>query len=200
MFEIEQKAWVRDRKTVIERLNSFAEYQCYLEKDDTYYKFPVEKDGKPVSIRIRKEKIKKNGTETFENLFTYKKKEIRLSEDGSSIEVNLENEFSFSDSEPFEMFIKDLNGDVSFRKTKITECWHYKTPFGVANIELCTVPPLGDFLEIEIVTEQENPEIIENIKKLQEELFIKSGISLTELEPRFYSVLIQNYDIMKKGD
>ena len=61
MYEIEIKAHVYNRDKVISILNSFAEYQCYIEKKDNYFRFPVSSEGeKPVTVRIRKEKIRKN--------------------------------------------------------------------------------------------------------------------------------------------
>ncbi|MCQ2584148.1 MAG: CYTH domain-containing protein [Treponema sp.] len=191
MFEIEIKAWVRKRQEVIEKLNSFSEYICSIDKDDTYYKFPVENAGKYVSFRIRKEKVIKNGIETSENLFTYKKKENRITDDGSSIEVNSENEFSFSDPLPLELLASDLGGKVYLKKRKITECWHFETECGQANIELCTVPPLGDFLEIEIVTDREDSEWVSKIRKIEESIFLKCGIPLSDEEPRYYSELLK---------
>jgi len=195
MFEIEIKAWARNRQNVIYKLNSFAEYICSMHKEDTYYKFPVGKEEKYIGFRIRKEKIRKNGVETVENLFTYKKKENRISENGSSIEVNSENEFSFSDTAPLELFAADLGGEIYLKKTKITECWHLETECGMANIELCTVPPLGDFLEIEIVTDREDPVWVSRIRKIEEDIFLKAGIPLSDEEPRYYSELLKTTGI-----
>lgn len=199
MFEIEIKAWVRNREKTVEKLNSFAEYQCSVIKNDVYYKFPIKKDGKKVSFRIRTEEISKNGIKTSETMFTYKKKQVkevesedRNSEISKTIEVNKEYEFTLSDWSPLVLMAEDLGAEVSLRKTKITECWHLETECGTANIELCTIPTLGDFLEIEIVTDREDADFIRKVRKIEEDIFIKCDISLSDIEERFYSELLKN--------
>lgn len=195
MYEIEIKAWVRNREKTVERLNSFAEYQCSINKNDVYYKFPVKNEGKKVSFRIRSEEIVKNGKKTSETVFTYKKKKVQLVEDAfgqpQNIEVNQENEFSLSDPAPLVLMAEDLGAEVSLRKTKITECWHLETECGTANIELCTVPPLGDFLEIEIVTDKNDADFVQKIRQIEENIFVRCGIELSEIEERFYSQLLK---------
>ncbi|MCQ2572333.1 MAG: hypothetical protein MJ182_00375 [Treponema sp.] len=197
MFEIEIKAWCYDREKVIKNLNTFAEYICSIKKDDTYYHIPSGKDGDYVSVRIRKEIVKKENEVINENIFTYKKKEIRLCENGTSgkgtsIEVNNENEFTFSNPEALEILIADLGGKESLKKQKVTEVWHLETECGTANIELCFVPPLGDFLEIEIVTDTNNPNVVQKIKNIEENIFLRSGISLENIENRYYSELLKD--------
>ena len=130
-----------------------------------------------MSFRIRKEKIIKNGVETSENLFTYKKKENRITEDGSSIEVNSENEFSFSDPLPLELLASDLGGKVYLKKRKITECWHFETECGQAKIE--------------IVTDREDSAWVSKIRSIEESIFLKCGIPLSDEEPRYYSELLK---------
>jgi len=191
MFEIENKAWVYNRSEVINKLNSFAEYICSIEKSDVYYHFPVEKDGKPVGFRLRKEIINKNGNLTYKNTFTYKKKEIRKNQDGSTIEVNSENEFSLDVSEPLVLMAGDLGAVEHLRKIKKVECWHLNTVCGTANIELCNVPPLGDFLEIEIVTENGDLEFVQKAKLQIEKIISDCNIPLSDIEPRYYSQLLK---------
>ena len=128
MFEIEIKARVKDRENVVKKLNEFAEYICSIIKEDVYYRFPIENKGDPVTFRIRKEKITENGVESFQNLFTYKKKELRtLSADSqdsgknNNIEVNVEREFSLSETEPLVQMALDLGAKIHMEKEKITE-------------------------------------------------------------------------------
>ncbi len=191
MFEIEIKAWAKNRERIIERLNSFAEYICSIEKEDIYYRFPSKGRKRGISFRIRKEKINKNGDVSEVNLFTYKKKEKRYSADGSCIEVNSENEFSFDNPEALLTMTSDLGAEIYLKKKKIVDCWHLETDYGTANIELCTVPPLGDFLEIEIVTEDGNSETVQNIKEIEENIFSECEIPLSDIETRYYSELFR---------
>lgn len=196
MFEIEIKAWAHNREEIINSLNSFAQYVCSIEKEDVYYRFPSNGQKKGITFRIRKEKIRKNGEFSEINLFTYKKKEKRFSSDGSCIEVNSENEFSFDNPEALLIMTSDLGAEVYLRKKKIVECWYLTTEYGTANIELCTVPPLGDFLEIEIVTDQENNDIVQKIKSAEEKILSDCGIPLSDIEPKFYSELFKEKEVI----
>ena len=90
MKEIEIKAHVADRNSVISKLNSFAKFLGSVVRDDTYWG-----NGK-TKIRVRREK--NNDAENI--LVTYKKKENRTSEDGVSMEVN-EDSYAGFDSETF---------------------------------------------------------------------------------------------------
>lgn len=216
MFEIEMKAHVLDRKSVIEKLNSFAEYKCFIQKDDSYYRVPIAKkqdDSKNYkSARIRHERVTRRArktpppapnvtdkneskseiTESF--IFTYKQeKEVRQNEDGTSMEVNRELECEISDPEPLVKFFLDLGGERGIVKQKIVECYHAETECGTANIELCTVPPLGDFLEIEIIADKNDDDFVAKAKKIEEEIFLKCGIPLEQIEPRYYSDMLQGF-------
>lgn len=196
MFEIEIKAHVRNREYVIEKLNSFAEYQCFLDKEDTYYRVSG-KDGKTLSFRIRKETVRKGNEEGTETFFTYKKKTVQTDENGNQIEVNNENECSVPDPSAIITFALDLGAEVSLKKRKITEAWHLQTEAGKANIELCTVPPLGDFLEIEIVSERAGKEYVEQVRRIEEDILTKCGIPLSEIEPRYYKDLLNDVNETK---
>ena len=196
MFEIEIKAHVKNREKVIEELNSFAEYQCFLDKEDTYYRISG-KDGKTLSFRIRKETVKRGNKEGTETFFTYKKKTIQTDEKGNQIEVNNENECLVPDPSAIITFAIDLGAEVSLKKRKITEAWHLETEVGTANIELCTVPPLGDFLEIEIVSDRAGKDYVEQIRHIEENILEKCGISLSEIEPRYYKDLLNEVNEIK---
>ena len=206
MFEIEMKAHVLDRKNVIEKLESFAEYKCSIEKKDTYYRIPLsENPSLYKSARIRYEKksfpfaTTDSKKEQEEIIFTYKReKNLCQNGDKNSIEVNTELECSVSDGEPLLRFFLDIGGKIGNIKQKIVECYHYETECGLANIELCTVPPLGDFLEIEIVSEKNDDEFISKAKKIEEEIFLKCGISLDQLESRYYNDMLN--DFKEKSD
>ena len=102
MYEIELKAHVLDRKSVIQNLEKFATFSGAVEKDDTYYSNKI--NGKSIKVRIRKETP--FSTQEVPNapqitsqksvIFTYKRKK-KKKKDGTTIEVNDEKELFLSD-------------------------------------------------------------------------------------------------------
>jgi adenylate cyclase, class 2 len=204
MYEIELKAHVTDRAHVIETLNTFAAYDGTVDKQDTYYHLPSEghihTEGKDyISCRIRRET--RAGTQDITTiptpfpaqtniLLTYKRKELRTGKDGTVIEVNDEKECTMSDSEALESLLADIGFTVARRKHKIAEGWYMPTESGKAHIELCTVPPLGDFLEIEIMSSTENEQIVAETRKSIERIFVRCDIPLSAVEPRYYNELL----------
>lgn len=198
MYEIEMKAHVKSRESVIGKLNSFAEFIDIIEKSDRYFR--LEKaGGSHITARIRNETHKSGcpedfstaKVESFKNVLTYKRKENRLCTDGTTIEVNDENETEISCPECIEKLLGDIGFTEYLKKTKSTAGWNYVTEAGTAHIELCTVPPLGDFLEIEVISPDNDTENVGKINKIIESLFLKTGIELSEIEPRYYSEMLK---------
>lgn len=191
MTEIELKAHVKDPESIKKRLSTFASFQCYLEKKDTYFHIPSPLSEKGfISVRIRREAIQTSDGNSNRIVFTYKKKENRISNDGIAIEVNEENETELSDDIPLIKAITDAGGVISLQKQKKSYEYHYETPFGTANIELVEVEKLGWFLEIEIVGEEKNASHVEEIKTEIEKLIQKAGLPLETIEPRYYSEML----------
>ena len=85
-------------------------------------------------------------------------------------------------------------------KEKIVEHWTYKTQNEELHVELCTVPPLGDFLEIEVIKETQNPEEIAKIKQLEEQLLQECEIPLSQIEPKYYSQMLEGCSVKKVQD
>ncbi len=196
MYEIELKAHVYDREKTISHLESLAEFDSKIIKNDTYYSLKTQKlinNKDHVSIRIRKETIKNSGTNKSETLITYKKKEIRTNEFGTSVEVNEENECTISDSSPLEKFLIDAGAVIQLRKEKITLRYTLQTDYGQANLELCTVPPLGDFLEIEILSDNNDNQTVEKIQNEIKKIIQKCAISLDCIEPKYYSEMLNRH-------
>lgn len=202
MLEIELKAHVYNRSSVIEKINSFAEFHRVIIKDDEYYRLD-KTNGSHISARIRREKS--SSIEQYENIsqiqaeetnivLTYKKKESRISSEGKALEVNRELETSLSDSEPVKTLLQDSGYKKSLTKHKEVISWFCTTECGQAHLELCTVPPLGDFLEIEIIAESADNNKIEQARKILENLILKSGISLSDIENKYYSELLKEAD------
>ena len=194
MYEIELKAHVRDRQKTITLIEGFATFCGTTQKSDTYFHlFSMEekKESKDhVTCRLRHEShTGPDGKHKERNLFTYKSKELRTDSNGASYEVNEENETALENPEAFKKFILDLGFSKAYTKQKDVRAWTYQTDYGKANIELCNVVPLGDFLEIEIICENCNNEdkINDELKKI----LIKSGVDLGDIEKKYYSELLK---------
>ena len=116
-IEIELKAHVYNRKEVIKKLNSFAKYLGHTYKKDTYYHLPSQ-----ISVRIRNQKEESSDKNTsknkIQNYFTYKKKETKLLENGTQIEVNIENESLVENPDALEQLFFDLGGKTAYTKEK----------------------------------------------------------------------------------
>ena len=209
MYEIELKAHVEDRRAVARTLDSFAEYTGALTKRDTYYRLPLacvpadterspskRTDAKVrsenaekkthVGCRIRKTVFEKTGETKI--TFTYKRKELRKDADGIAIEVNDEKECTLSETDAIESFIKDAGGGISHVKEKIIKEWYAETEAGAAHIELCSVAPLGDFLEIEVLAKDDAH--TEDAKRAILSIFKNCGIDESAIESRYYSDML----------
>lgn len=203
MFELELKAHVHDRAAVIQKLNSFARFDRIIIKDDSYFK--LERQGQEqVTARIRAEEHR--ATEDFFNFtgqktiakkafLTYKKKERRRKEsDGIAIEVNDERETEISDAECVKELLLASGFAEHFSKHKDSFGWYAECQgdfFSNAHLELCAVPPLGDFLEIEIISPRNDEEALQKIDSALKEFLLKSGLELCDIEEKYYSELLQ---------
>ncbi len=179
MYEIEMKAHVWDTKTLRNNLNSFATKGKILDKSDQYWKHPATNQ----QIRIRKEEI--DNITTY--LVTYKRKQIKVTNSGNTMEVNDEQEFTIDNPNALVFFLQDGGYTISLYKEKKVEQWHYENVL----LELCSVPPLGDFLEIEIISDSDNPEIIQAYEQQISHLFTLCGIAKTDIENKYYSQLLE---------
>ncbi|MBP5436801.1 MAG: class IV adenylate cyclase [Treponema sp.] len=200
MTEIELKAHVKDRAGLEERLNQIAAFKMQVLRDDTYYGLTKESRCK---IRVRRETLLTGGGEEKKTLLTYKRKEMRTLPDGSSSEVNDEKESEILDADVLEAFLKDSGFLVTLKKQKDVKDWELsvkKEDFlkdaGIdqdltATFELCNVPPLGDFLEIEILSPVDTPRVVEALQKKLHELLALVGIGEDQIENRYYSELLR---------
>lgn len=195
MTEIELKAHVFDRAKLIQTLKEFAVYEQTVFKDDTYYHLATEKtqqNGKNyISVRIRKETKKtENGNETT-NYLTYKKKELITGKDGPSTEVNDEKETKISNPESVETLLKDIGFTPAQKKQKEVTAYVTQTVSGKATLELCNIHKLGDFLEIEILSEKNDAETIQKIQRELKNLLFKCGIPEKDIEKRYYNEMLE---------
>lgn len=195
MIEIELKAHVKYRDALINNLKTFSTFQQKVTRKDTYYHLKKDhpaKDGKDhITARIRKEfkETEEGLTQTI--YLTYKRKELRTNSTGTSTEVNDEKETVVSDATALEVLFADIGFKPALHKEKIVEDYLCQTPFGQATLELCNVQGLGDFLEIEILSEKDDDSTVENIQKELKNLLNKSGIPESEIEERYYSEMLK---------
>ena len=182
MNEIELKARVKDKAAVEKKLNSFAAFKHAVTRDDTYFKSPSVKAKK---IRIRQET--EDGKVRW--FLTYKKKENKKSSDGTLTEVNEELETEIEDPKPIATYFLDSVFTVDLTKHKEILGWTFEG----ANLELCNVPPLGWFLEIEILTEKNDDDAVQAAQKKLKELLLKAGLTADDIEEKYYSQLLKEY-------
>lgn len=193
-MEIELKAHVHDREAVLGRLRSFASYEKTVSKDDQYYS--LLKEGAPgghISARVRVEKRRSQDGKIAEEktYLTYKKKERRAASGGVSLEVNQEYESEIQNPTCVQELLKDAGFVPSLKKHKDSVGFYADTPCGRAHLELCAVQPLGDFLEMEFVTQGDaDEEEISAKKKELEALVVRSGLALEDIEEKYYSELL----------
>ncbi len=180
MNEIELKARVKDPSHVESMLNSFAEFKASVIREDLYFANDKINSRK---IRIRKE-TSDSGTRW---LLTYKKKENVTGQNGISTEVNNEMETTIEDPAVLEQYFLDSGFHVAVKKRKEVRDWAYEN----ATIELCNVPPLGWFLEIEILSESDKPDVVAQAQDKLHEILMKSGLSDSDIENRYYSDLLK---------
>lgn len=216
MYEIELKAHVADRSKVQEALMTFAKPLEVIDKDDTYYRLPPssangarggarqsEKEAAQtqagyITCRIRRETRRTlDGKVEKDVLFTYKNKRLMKDGEGAAIEVNDEKECRMDNSEAVEAMLLYAGFTVSHKKQKKSEGFAADTECGKAHIELCTVPPLGDFLEIEIMSEKNDEQTAKHIHKAIKELFARCGIPPEAIEERYYTDML---DSIKRQD
>ena len=185
MFEIELKARVKDYGAVKKNVDGFARYKGYAEKNDVYFR----SEGAGVTVRIRAEEFLACADDrpVCTNFVTYKRKELRKTGAGAAIEVNDEKEFTVNDSEPLKALLQDAGFVVKLVKRKSAHKWQS----GDAVIELCTVPPLGDFLEIEIICGANDDASVAQARAKIEALIERAGVSLDDIEERYYSDLLK---------
>ncbi len=195
-YEIEQKAHVYNRQQVIDTLNKVATYNGTCHKTDEYYRIPLSDTSEKayISCRFRQEVKEINGTKTTENIFTYKREKSIISSGSNStqdkIEVNQELESLIQNPQSFKIFIQDLGAVPGIIKQKDVLDWNYNVDGFEAHIELCTVPPLGDFLEIEIIAQNNTTEYVGRAKSAIQKIFTLCNIPLTQIEPKYYRDLL----------
>ena len=197
MVEIELKARIVDMASFFSKAASFAGFQRCCYKGDTYWK----EIQKQVAIRIREEKTlfteagflqaEKWPQEIWnfpsscegQIFVTYKRKKLM----DNSLEVNQEQEFQVDKREPLEIFLQDAGFSLYMKKEKLVAAWQWDEVL----LELCFIPELGNFLELEILCQNQEMEVVAAAHKKLRQVLAKCDIAESAIEGRCYSQLLQ---------
>jgi predicted adenylyl cyclase CyaB len=187
MIEVELKAHIRDRTAVESRVASFAEPEGDVDKLDAYWHGPdwrMQRGKKGFRLR----------TERGRSLVTFKTKRNE-----GGIEINHEREFEISDPAVFVELAERLGCEPFYTKRKrgsryrIEPCGPSGSGLscpGGATIEIVEIEGLGDFIEIEVLLEEEEPASIALAQGEIRGILARAGVPESDIEPRFYSELL----------
>jgi adenylate cyclase class 2 len=187
-FEVELKAHVQDPQTIMAILEGFEHISdpvCEY-KQDIYY---AKRLNEEPLFRIRRESFGPDfDSLTGSILFTYKEKSLK---DG--IEVNVEKEFTTSDSqgENAEQFFLALGYVEYIKKTKKGYSFvHSLEGFSpMLHIELAEVNRLGWFLEMEFLID--DPSLVTLAKEKLLEVLHSIGLDDSTIESKYYMHMLK---------
>ncbi len=169
--EVEMKAWVSDMDAMARQLEKRCKKQRDFYKEDSYFHSPLAETRQDFRIR-------RDGGIVY---CTYKEKDIQ-----EDLEVNKEEEFIVSDAELFTDLMEKLGCRRYAQKSKRGSVY----TCGDLKVELCTVEPVGDFIEVEVKLDgyesEREAEAKKNIRSFLEDL----GVAVQDIENRTYSQLI----------
>lgn len=184
MFEIELKAKITNREEVEKKISQFAEYIGKTEKSDVYW--TQARVGHSQKVRLREETDKPLTV-------NYKKKEIR----SNQIEVNDEYEFTIGagaseedakrEKQSFEVFLTSAGFLPMMVKHKDTKRWNFEDTV----IEISYIDKLGDFIEIEILAETDDPEKTKAAHEKLLRTLAKAGVPEENIETRYYTDMLE---------
>ena len=172
--EIEMKAWVDDPAALKERLRKLcANFLREYKKSDTYFHLM---DGDRLKQELR---LRSDGDDT---IVTLKEKQVR-----QGLEVNVEREFSVSNSEHFRYLLECSGYEEFIRKEKIGTAYQC----GAYLVELSHVTRLGTFIEVEeLIKGSVSEEKLRQTDKAIRELLQQLGIGTEKIEFRGYTQML----------
>ena len=199
--EIELKARITNPKTLMERIDAFAQALGSYVKEDAYWRpgavppsagsagsEPRGADprgtGSPSpealgsGVRIRREAWDSDDPQWVVN---FKRKEVR---DG--LEVNDEREFAVSDIGAFEELLERFGLQMWIRKRKSGRAWNFKD----MTIEVSEVAGLGWFAELEIIAENNSEATVDAARKKLLDMLVRLEIPKESIEDRYYTEML----------
>ena len=144
------------------------------EKQDVYYF-----NGDRNNIDYRKDPIFRIRKNKKGYHVTFKKREL-----SGKTEINTETEFEIINPEKMQDLFFYMGYEILVDKHKISKVYKYKN----ANVEINTVKRLGDFIEVEVVAENENQ--TDDAIKVINEIFEMLDINEDKIEDRLYIDLL----------
>ncbi len=172
-IEVEIKAWVDNFELIRNKLDNKYTFKKEYKKNDVYLRGIDSVTKEEQEIRLR--------TVDSEYIVTYKERSHK-----DKVEINLEKEFCVDDPENF-LFIAEKLGYIPYiKKIKRGFCYIH----GLINIELSHVDGLGDFIEIEYITENQSDVETATTKILN--ILENLDISRDKIEDRFYVEMLIN--------
>ena len=190
MMELELKAWVKDRESVLKRMDEIAVFKNHIVREDEYYR---RNGDKTYPLRIRKETVYGKNGKIVESryLLTYKRKRMH-----KGMEVNDEKECVISSVDVLEAFFEDNGFDLYLKKTKTVDDWECEDEIENvgkyrATFELCNIASLGDFMEIEILSDKCDKNTVDFFHDELERLLDKTRIPKNDIEIRSYAQLLK---------
>lgn len=192
MYEIELKAHIADLLTVRKNVSTFATFKKHIDKSDVYLSYNIECSPKNITdtprpyltVRFRRETYDDGTTCDY---FCYKRKELR-----DTTEVNDERECKVSDPYPLITAFTDIGFRKSLYKHKVSDLYTYSVPYGPCNIEICNVEGLGNFIEIEILCDNNDENLVKSVKDELYNILSRAGVSKDSIEPRYYKDLLND--------
>lgn len=169
-YEVEMKAWVDDWAAVEARLRATCTFSRAFRKEDRY--FAPADDARLFRVRV-------DGEAAY---VTYKEKRIA---DGA--EVNLEREFGVDDAGAFVDFVTRFRAREEFAKVK--EGLHFD--HDGLTVELVRVEGLGEFLEVELVHESDDPAVHRRAVERIRAFLADVGIRPERIEEQPYMKLLR---------
>lgn len=176
MWEIELKVPASDPAGLERRLDLLAPRGGSFFKEDVYYCPATDPNG-PTAFRIRLD----GGVWVV----THKSKTINP----QGIEESRETEFGVSDAKAFDRFACELGYVAAIRKTKKGRWWQLGPNF---KAELSEVPPLGHWLELEILLDEAAAEPqIQGAKSRLHACLLELGLDPDRAEKRPYTQMLR---------
>ena len=197
MIEVELKAHLKDRAAAIAAVSAFARPIGEVDKRDAYWHGPdwrLHRGTRGFRLRTESDAEGRDakGVAT-KRVVTFKTKRAE-----GDIEINREVEFAVSDGAAFDEFALRLGCEPYYEKRKrgyafkagCAECGTGSEGPREATIEIVEVEGLGDFIEIELLLEDEEPARVASAQGEIRALLHKAGIGDEDVESRFYSELL----------
>lgn len=166
-IEVEIKAWVDDFKALKRVLDSRYKLDREYEKEDVYLKGIDSITQEEKEIRLRKV--------GEQSIVTFKERSHQ-----GKVEVNIEKEFAVDNGKNFLYTMEQLGFIPYIRKNKKGYCYKENS----INIELSHVEKLGDFIEIEYITDCDTK--VDDAKNSIFKILDDLKIPRDKIEDKFY--------------